>query len=124
VIVVSGGEVSALIVKVRALEVPPPGAGLNTVTGAVPAAAMSVAGMAAVTCVAFTKVVVRAAPFHLTSEPETKLLPLTVSVQAGPPAVALLGTRVVSAGTGFVPPPEPTGVFMSFWISASVNARL
>jgi hypothetical protein len=37
-----------LIVKVAALEVPPPGVGLNTVTLTVPPAAMSVAGMAAV----------------------------------------------------------------------------
>ena len=123
-VVNAGTGLAALIVKVRALEVPPPGAGLNTVTEAVPAAAMSVAGMAAVTCVAFTKVVVRAEPFHLTTEPETKLLPLTVRVKAPPPAVALLGTRVVSTGTGFVLPPEPTGVFLSLWISAGVSARL
>ena len=73
---------------------------------------MSVAGIAAVTCVALTKVVVRVAPFHLTTEPETKLLPLTVRVKAAPPAVALLGTRVVSAGTGFGGEP-PTGVLRS-----------
>ncbi len=37
-----------LIVKVWALEVPPPGAGLNTVTAAVPAVTMSEADIAAV----------------------------------------------------------------------------
>ena len=74
-----------VIVKVSALEVPPPG--FTTLTCAVPAAAMSLAGIAAVSCVALTNVVVRAAPFHCTTEPETKLLPLTVSVNAGPPAV-------------------------------------
>ena len=42
-----------LIVKVRAgVEVPPPGEGLNTVTLAVPAVAMSAAVMSAVSCVA------------------------------------------------------------------------
>src|SRR5438552_16680242 len=63
---------------------------------------MSLEGMAAVTCVPLTKVVVRAAPFHCTTAPETKLLPLTVSVKAAPPAVALFGTRVVRVGTGLV----------------------
>jgi len=41
-----------LIVKVFAAEVPPPGVGLNTVTLAVPAEAMSLAGIAAVRDVA------------------------------------------------------------------------
>ncbi len=47
-VVVGTGLFAALIVKVWALEVPPPGAGLNTVTAAVPAVAMSEAGIAAV----------------------------------------------------------------------------
>jgi hypothetical protein len=34
-------------------------------------------------------VVVRADPFQSTTEPETKFEPFTVSVKAGPPAVAL-----------------------------------
>ncbi len=100
--------------KVWALEVPPPGAGLNTVTWAVPAVAMSAAVIAAVNWVEETKVVVRFDPFHRTTEPATKLLPLTVSVKAGPPAVAEEGLRLVVVGTGLlivkvrapeVPPP-------------------
>ena len=43
-----------LIVKVKALEMPPPGAGLDTVTDAVPAAAISIARIAAVTRVVET----------------------------------------------------------------------
>src|SRR5947208_17105231 len=42
--------------------------GLRTVTEAEPATAMSAAGMLAVSRPAFTKVVVRAAPFHSRSE--------------------------------------------------------
>jgi hypothetical protein len=54
-LVVAGTGLSdAVIVKLWALEVPPPGAGLNTVTEAVPAAAISVAGIAAVSWVALT----------------------------------------------------------------------
>ena len=45
-----------------------------------------------------SKVVVRGEPFHLTVAPLTKLLPLTVNVNAGPPAVAELGLKVVSVG--------------------------
>ena len=92
--VVNVGVEALLIVKVRALETAPPG--FCTVTEALPAAAMSAAGIAAVSWVALTKVVVRFAPFQLTTEPFTKLLPFTVSVKAGPPAAALLGKSVVN----------------------------
>ena len=43
---------------------PPPGAGLTTVTVAVPALAISLAGIAAVRLVALPNVVVRFAPCH------------------------------------------------------------
>ena len=46
-------------------DVPPPGAGFVTVTLKVPAAAMSAAAIAAVTCVALTNVVVLAAPVEV-----------------------------------------------------------
>src|SRR5207249_4118769 len=105
----------ALVMNVRAADVPPPGAGLNTVTEAVPGVATSTAGMAAVSCVALTNVVVRGAPFQRTSEPVTKLLPVTVRVKAAPPAVALAGASPLTTGTGLaaivnvwaleVPPP-------------------
>ena len=106
--------VGLLMVKVAAAEVPPPGAGLFTVTLAVPAVAMSLAGMAAVNCVALPKVVVRGLPFHCTVEPFTKPLPLTVNVNAVPPAVTAFGLKVVIVGAGLlivnvrlfeVPPP-------------------
>ena len=44
----AGTGFNGFIVKVNALEVPPPGAGLNTVTDADPTAAMSAAVMEAV----------------------------------------------------------------------------
>jgi len=65
---------------------------------AVPGAAMSAAGMAAVTRELLTKVVVRSDPFHLATELETKLVPLTVNVKAGPPANTVLGLMLVTAG--------------------------
>lgn len=100
--------------KLTAFDVPPPGVGVTTVTLAVPTLAMSVAGIAAVNCVALTKVVVRGLPFHCTVEPLTKLLPLTVKVKAAPPAVAPFGFKLVIEGRGLlmanvaaseVPPP-------------------
>src|SRR4029453_1931483 len=88
-----------VIVKVCAVDTPPPGVGVNTVTDAVPAVAMSVAGIAAVSWVALTTVVVRAAPFHRTTELATKFDPVTVSVNAGPPAAVLDGDRLVRVRT-------------------------
>lgn len=82
---------AALIVKVRAPDVPPPGVGLNTVTEAVPAAATSLTGTAAVNCVALPNVVVSATPFHFTAEVLMKFVPVRVSVKAAPPAVAETG---------------------------------
>lgn len=43
----------AVTVKVRELEAPPPGVGFVTVTAGVPAVAISLTRMAAVSCVAF-----------------------------------------------------------------------
>ena len=51
---VGTGLLAAVMVKVNPPEVPPPGVGLKTVTVAVPAVAISVAGIAAVSCVAET----------------------------------------------------------------------
>src|SRR5205823_3862362 len=88
------------IVRVCALDVPPPGAGLTTVICAVPAAAMSAAAIAAVSCVAEPYVVARGVPFQRTTEPGMNPLPVTASVNAGPPTVAVAGLRLVTVGTG------------------------
>jgi hypothetical protein len=89
-----------LIVKVWALEVPPPGAGFSTVTWAVPAVAMSAAVIVVVNWVEETYVVVRVDPFQLTVEPETKPVPFTASGKPAPPAVAEVGLMPVVAGMG------------------------
>jgi hypothetical protein len=44
-------------------------------------------------------------PFHCTVDADTKLVPVTVSVKAAPPAVALEGESALSAGTGLLPVP-------------------
>ena len=90
------------MVKLTELEFPPPGAALNTVTVADPAEAMSVAGIDAVSCVLLTNAVVRALPFQRTVELAMKPLPLTVNVNAAPPAAAAFGLTVVMAGAGLL----------------------
>ncbi len=57
-------EGSAATVNGSAFDVPPPGAGVKTVTLAVPALAISLARMPAVRRLPSTKVVVRLDPFH------------------------------------------------------------
>ena len=99
---VSVGAETGLMVNDRLPDVPPPGAGLVTVTVAVPAVAISAAVMAAVSCVALTNVVVLAAPLNFTTEVDTKPVPFTVRVKAAPPAVALVGEREVAVGAGLL----------------------
>lgn len=89
-------------VKATEFDVPPPGVGLVTVKLKVPPVAMSEAGIAAVSCVALIKVVARVFPLNFTVELLTKFVPFTAKVNAPPPAVALVGERVVMVGTGFI----------------------
>ena len=102
VIEVSVGPAAALIVKDTVADVPPPGAGLVTVTVAVPAVAISAVEIAAVSCVALTNAVVLAAPLNFTTDVDTKPVPFTVRVKAAPPAAALVGEREVSVGAGLL----------------------
>jgi hypothetical protein len=88
------------MVKVKPLEAPPPGAGLKTVTWAVPAVAMSAAEREACNWPALTYVVVRLDPFQFTTDPLTNPDPLTVRVNAAPPTVVAVGDREVIDGTG------------------------
>ena len=91
------------MVKVIALEVPPPGTLLNTVTPAVPAVAMSAALMLAVNWVLDTYIVARSDPFQRTVDaPSTKPVPFTVRVKADPPAVADAGLKLVMVGVGLL----------------------
>ena len=114
------GEIVAIVgdglltVKVSGVDAPAVGAGFVTVTLNVPAAAMSAAVIDAVSCVALTNVVVLAVPLNFTIAPLINPEPLTVSVNAAPPAVALVGKSVAIVGTGLftlniefpeVPPP-------------------
>jgi hypothetical protein len=121
-----------LIASDVAADVPPPGEGLTTVTLALPAAAMSAAVIAAVSCVAETKVVGRPEPLHCTVEFEMKLVPFTVKVKAAPPAVTDDGESEPMDGSGLDggaeldpddPPPQPnTPIMMKSGISRTADA--
>jgi hypothetical protein len=100
VVVIASGRAAATA-KFRAFEVPPTGVGLKTVTGTAAGVAISLAVMAAVNRAPLTNVVVRAVPFHRTTEDGTKFQPSSVRVKALVPATALLGIRNHSMGTGF-----------------------
>ena len=86
--------------NVRPLDVPPPGVGENTVTVAVPALTTSDAEIVPRNSVDETNVVVRFDPFHRTTEPETKFVPITVSVKPGLPADVDEGLSEVVVGAG------------------------
>ena len=89
---VMGLEVSAMVPPLPYKPVPAV-AGLVTVTVTLPEVAMADAGIATVSWLLLTNVVlaVCAAPFQFTTAFAPKLLPLTVRVNALPPAVALGG---------------------------------
>jgi hypothetical protein len=73
-----------------------------TVMPALPPLAIRLAGTEAVNCVALTNVVVSPVPFQFTTAPLRKLVPFTVSVNAGPPAGVVAGLRLVIVGVGMV----------------------
>jgi len=81
-----------------ALERPPQGGGVSTVTLTLPGLAMSEARTCASSCVGLTNVVARGELFHITVASFVKCSPNISSVKAAPPAVATLGcTEIVLA---------------------------
>jgi len=88
-----------LTTRLVGLERPPPGVGLETVIGNVPAAAMSANVSCAVNWLGLTNVVVRLLPLKRTTEVLTKFVPFTVKTKAASPAVALAGRMFVVVGT-------------------------
>src|SRR5262249_20432840 len=81
-------------------DVPPHG--VTTVIEAEPAETIREAGTVAVSCVPLTNVVVSGLPFHLTVEPETKLVPFTVNANCALPAVAQVGLSEVIVGGALI----------------------
>lgn len=104
-LMVGGGKAA---VKFKEPEMPPAGAGLNTVTDERPTVFMSAEVMAACSVVEETKVVGRAAPLNSTTEVGTKFEPVTVRVNPAAPAATAGGFRLAIEGTGlFTVKPKP-----------------
>ncbi len=111
------GLCHGLIVKETAFEVLPlqvvaetdvevSSGGLNTETSTVPGSWMSVAVLLATSWWLLTNVVSTEEPFQLTTESWRKSLPLTVSRNWLPPAVALRGVIEVMDGAGLQVPQD------------------
>ena len=116
IVVIAGIGFAAVIVKVTEFEFPPTGGGFDTLMTALPGAAMSLAGIVAVSNVALVDVVGRSAPFQRTTEADIKPVPVIVSMSVPLPAVAEPGLMLLMVGTGLltekftaleVPPPGP-----------------
>src|SRR5437867_2157108 len=80
-LVMLGAGFEAVMLKLTVLGVPPPAAGLKSVTALLDALPISLAGIEAVSWVELTNVVVRSAPFQRTTDPAMKMLPLTVRLK-------------------------------------------
>jgi hypothetical protein len=94
------GVDGAVITKLTAPDVPPPGAGVKTVTGTEPAPVRSDALIVAWSRVELANVVARAAPFQRTTDELTKPLPFTVRVNPELPAAVVDGERLLATGAG------------------------
>jgi energy-converting hydrogenase Eha subunit G len=101
VVVLFTVRVASLTVRVWALDMPPPGVGLNTVILLAPAVVRSLAGIVPVSWVELTKAVVLSAPSRRTTDaPLTKFVPLTVKVKPASPTVLVVGEMLVVVGAG------------------------
>lgn len=104
---------AALIVKVWAAEVPPPGLGLVTATFTLPEDKKLLAGMVAVIWDVLTHEDESVVAFHSTVAPFLKFDPVRTKLSAEPPTGALEGAIAVKVGTsrggggGVPPPPAP-----------------
>ena len=90
------------IVSVCAPDVPPPGPGFTTVIESVPPTAMDDDGTVIAIVVLETNVVTNGTPFTSTVDEALKLVPVTVRVKDGPPAVVEVGEMLVVVGIGLL----------------------
>jgi hypothetical protein len=102
-LVIAGGGLGtgATTENVIGWEFPPPGAGLVTITGKLPAVARSVALREIVICAPLTNETACEIPLYVADEDETKPVPLMVRVSGADPAGAEEGASEVSVGWGF-----------------------
>jgi hypothetical protein len=88
-------------VRFVAFEVPPPGLGVTTVTGKLPALVNCAAGATAVSWVELTKLIASKVPLSSTVDCGVKLVPVTVNVVFPLPASTTVGEIELRLGAGF-----------------------
>jgi hypothetical protein len=133
---VAGGVSVSGVTIVNGIEFEVTAGLLDTVMFTAPTEAVSAAVIAAVTCVAFTKVVGRGEPFQLTSTPLVKPVPLTVSVRPTGLQYAVDADPVVDAESDVMdgattgnatpldaPPPPPAVVLKTVTVGDPTEAR-
>ena len=86
--------------KARTFDMTPPPLETAILSQAGPGGAVSAALIDAVSWVLLMNVVLRGDPFQSTVDPDTKPVPLTVNVNAGPPAATAAGETEVTASGG------------------------
>jgi hypothetical protein len=94
---ITGGGL--LMVKFAGADVPPPGAGLNTVMAATPPSARSAAGTVALRELSVENVVAISVPFQRTADPLTKAEPETAIESCAAPAIVVAGVTLLMVGT-------------------------
>jgi hypothetical protein len=90
---------TAVMVNVAAFDTRPRAC---AVMDAVPGSAINAAGTVAMICVALTDVMLSAVVFQNSDVPLSKPLPLAVSVNAGPPAMAVEGAMLLMVRLGVI----------------------
>ena len=101
-VVTAGTGFVPVTLNVRAFEVPPPGAGLVTVTLKSPAVLRALGRTTAMRKYALTNDVTWGWPPKLTTEPLTNPVPLTLRTSSPEPAAAVVGDIDRMAGSGLV----------------------
>ena len=100
-----------LIAIDAALDVPPPGVGVNALTERLPAVAWSGTVSDESSCVALINVVERELPLTCTTVDGTKFAPVTViGVPVAVPVVTRFGVTVIEPGTGLFTANEAAAV--------------
>ena len=93
-------ELEGVTIRFAELDMPPPGAGLNTVIVRVPGLAISAAVTIVLSPVLLLNVVFWEVPLMFICEFETNPVPFTVSENSALPATTLFGVNPVIEGTG------------------------
>lgn len=102
-VVIDGcGLGAAVTMKLKALELPPPGEGLMTTRGKLPAVARSDALSEMLSWPLFTNVTAWITPLNVTDEDEMNPVPFIVSVSRTDPAWTDVGERLVIDGFGLL----------------------